>query len=131
MTAPTVRVWRKVQVFQDYKSWNSNFQCWEVRDVSVASWAWQCDRCHEAAKRRNRHYSGFQATIQAATAHSRTHTAERIAAELGQRMDEHRDLAASGGIDDVFDAYHRGAAKGYERSARLIREHLLTKEPQR
>lgn len=118
MTAPKPKVWmqRRQSSYIDLDEWTNV----KVSDRWEA--AWMCPACHVSPKR-----SRWSSAIQAATAHSCTHTAERIADELDQRKDEHRDIAAYSELfNKGFAAYHYGEAKGYERSARLIREHLAT-----
>ena len=63
------------------------------------------------------------ADVEASITAEREDLAARVADELDRRKDEQRGIAALNS-DESLAAHHYGAAKGYERSARLIREHL-------
>lgn len=84
-------------------------------------WNFECEGCREP---KQRGYFDHWTAVRAATDHSRTHTAERIADELDRLFDAYQGVAVFSS-DPTRSMFYRGKREGTLDAARLIRTHLV------
>ena len=93
-----------------------------VLRLPSGQWTWRCDcgACYmvEGVRIRVPHWH----LIENATIHSRTHTAERVAAQLDEWAGKRTDSRAGGAY---WEGYLEGAALAQRDAADFIRKHLV------